>query len=259
MADYNKDIEDNKGKIRECENKIKDAETNRPQSDDDKANIMRWGQEIKELKLENEIMGYKRDVPNFRTDATTKAGLKELTDKLEDMQKRHPQEREKLNQGLLELERVKASPRSGDAQAIEALAETVERLKLENQLRDAKSTTTRVEVYADFEQKKLISTLQLAGNIPQFPHFKTNKWTRKLGVRPFFFCCFLQKHLHFDLVRNQEARKKSKLHSQSSWRYGKQTMAAILSRLSREISRPLELGFWTLRCLLQVTRRYRRT
>jgi len=192
MADYNKDIEDNKGKIRECENKIKDAETNRPQSDDDKANIMRWGQEIKELKLENEIMGYKRDVPNFRTDATMKAGLKELTDKLEDMQKRHPQEREKLNQGLLELERVKASPRSGDAQAIEALAETVERLKLENQLRDAKSTTTRVEVYADYETKKLISTLQLAGNIPQFPHFKTNKWTRKLGVRPFFFVVFFK-------------------------------------------------------------------
>ena len=87
-----------------------------------------------------------------------------------------------LNQQITEL----SKSRPGDAQAISALAEKVDKLVLEQQLQKATSTTTRVEVYADFESKGLISTFKPEDHLNQLQEFKTNKWTSSLRVRVYF-------------------------------------------------------------------------
>jgi len=85
MADYQKKIEKNEADIEGIKGKIEAAEAKYPAETRHpgvKEEIMRWSQDIKELKLENEIMEvkneileYKRVVPNFMTDAEAKAGL----------------------------------------------------------------------------------------------------------------------------------------------------------------------------------------
>ena len=56
---FEKEKAANLTKIEEREKKIQTAEANRPQSSDDKANILRWTQEIKEFKAKNAIVEIK--------------------------------------------------------------------------------------------------------------------------------------------------------------------------------------------------------
>ena len=75
---YDEDIAENKGKIKKLEGKIEAAEAKYPADTRHpgvKEDIMRWSQDIKELEVKNEILEYKRVVPNFMTDAEAKAGL----------------------------------------------------------------------------------------------------------------------------------------------------------------------------------------
>ena len=85
MTDYTGKIQQNEAEIINLKVNIRDAEDNRPQSDDDRVDILRWSQEITVLKLENEILEIKRDVPAWRGDADTKKEIERKETKLEEM------------------------------------------------------------------------------------------------------------------------------------------------------------------------------
>ena len=201
MADYAKQINDNEAEIRELKGWIARDQVITPRTPEIAENLLTWRQEIDKLKLEREILELRVKIagveanpnPNENENRNVTVWRAEKTDKedrLREMQKEHAQERKELGDRQAELEKARTQSRPGDTQAIGSLGEKVARLELENQLRDAKSTTTRVEVYADFEEKNLISTLKLTGSIPKFEDFKTNKWTAALRVCPILVVVF---------------------------------------------------------------------
>ena len=202
MADtYAEEIKANKEKIKTLEGKIEAATPAKDRNPNEEVEVLTWRQEIDKLKLEREILELRVKIagveanpnPNEnenRNVTVWRAEKKDKEDRLREMQKEHSQERKELGDRQAELEKARTQSRPGDTQAIGSLGEKVARLELENQLRDAKSTTTRVEVYADFEEKNLISTLKLTGSIPKFEDFKTNKWTAALRVCPILFVIF---------------------------------------------------------------------
>ena len=202
MADtYAEEIKANKEKIKTLEGKIEAATPAKDRNPNEEVEVLTWRQEIDKLKLEREILELRVKIagveanpnPNEnenRNVTVWRAEKKDKEDRLREMQKEHAQERKELGDRQAELERARTHSRPGDAQAIGSLGEKVARLELESQLRNAKSTTTRVEVYADFEEKNLISTLKLTGSIPKFEDFKTNKWTAALRVCPILVVVF---------------------------------------------------------------------
>ena len=209
MADtYAEEIKANKEKIKTLEGKIEAATPAKDRNPNEEVEVLTWRQEIKELKLEIKELKLEREIlelrvkiagveanpnPNENENRNVTVWRAEKKDKegeLERMRDKHAQERKELGERQVELERARTHSRPGDTQAIGSLGEKVARLELESQLRNAKSTTTRVEVYADFEQKNLISTLKLTGNIPKFEDFKTNKWTAALRVCPILVVVF---------------------------------------------------------------------
>ena len=183
MADYAKQINDNEAEIRELKGWIEAATPAKDRNPNEEVEVLTWRQEIKELKLEIEILEIKAANPGWGSDDKIYGRIEKVRDK-------HAQQLKELGERQVELERARTHSRPGDAQAIGSLGEKVARLELESQLRNAKSTTTRVEVYADFEEKNLISTLKLTGNIPKFEDFKTNKWTAALRVCPILVVVF---------------------------------------------------------------------
>jgi len=201
MADYAKQITDNEKKISDREGWIARDQVITPRTPEIAENLLTWRQEIDKLKLEREILELRVKIagveanpnPNENENRNVTVWRAEKKDKegeLERMRDKHAQERKELGDRQAELERARTHSRPGDAQAIGSLGEKVARLELESQLRNAKSTTTRVEVYADFEEKNLISTLKLTGSIPKFEVFKTNKWTAALRVCPILVVVF---------------------------------------------------------------------
>ena len=201
MADYAKQITDNEKKISDREGWIARDQVITPRTPEIAENLLTWRQEIDKLKLESEILELRVKIagveanpnPNEnenRNVTVWRAEKKDKEDRLREMQKEHAQERKELGDRQAELEKARTQSRPGDTQAIGSLGEKVARLELESQLRNAKSTTTRVEVYADFEEKNLISTLKLTGSIPKFEVFKTNKWTAALRVCPILVVVF---------------------------------------------------------------------
>ena len=184
MADtYAEEIKANKEKIKTLEGKIEAATPAKDRNPNEEVEVLTWRQEIKELKLEREILEIKAANPGWGSDDKIYGRIEKVRDK-------HAQQLKELGERQVELERARTHSRPGDAQAIGSLGEKVARLELESQLRNAKSTTTRVEVYADFEQKNLISTLKLTGYIAPFQSFKTNKWTAALRVCPILVVVF---------------------------------------------------------------------
>jgi len=202
MADtYAEEIKANKEKIKTLEGKIEAATPAKDRNPNEEVEVLTWRQEIDKLKLEREILELRVKIagveanpnPNEnenRNVTVWRAEKKDKEDRLREMQKEHAQERKELGDRQAELEKARTQSRPGDTQAIGSLGEKVARLELESQLRNAKSTTTRVEVYADFEQKNLISTLKLTGYIAPFQSFKTNKWTAALRVCPILVVVF---------------------------------------------------------------------
>jgi len=201
MADYGKQITDNENAIKDRGAWIVRDQDKDPETATIEKNLLTWRQDIERLKLEREILELRVKIAgveanpnpneNENRNATVwRAEKKDKEDRLREMQKEHAQERKELGERQAELEKARTQSRPGDTQAIGSLGEKVARLELENQLRNAKSTTTRVEVYADFEEKNLISTLKLTGSIPKFEDFKTNKWTAALRVCPILFVIF---------------------------------------------------------------------
>jgi len=202
MADtYAEEIKANKEKIKTLEGKIEAATPAKDRNPNEEVEVLTWRQEIDKLKLEREILELRVKIagveanpnPNEnenRNVTVWRAEKKDKEDRLREMQKEHAQERKELGDRQAELEKARTQSRPGDTQAIGSLGEKVARLELESQLRNAKSTTTRVEVYADFEEKNLISTLKLTGSIPKFEVFKTNKWTAALRVCPILVVVF---------------------------------------------------------------------
>ena len=61
MADYAGEIKENKAEIKHIKGKIEAAEANRPMIQDDKDNIARWSQEIKQLEVKNEQLEVKNE------------------------------------------------------------------------------------------------------------------------------------------------------------------------------------------------------
>jgi len=183
MADYAKQITDNEKKISDREGWIARDQVITPRTPEIAENLLTWRQEIDKLKLEIEILEIKAANPGWGSDDKIYGRIEKVRDK-------HAQQLKELGERQVELERARTHSRPGDTQAIGSLGEKVARLELESQLRNAKSTTTRVEVYADFEEKNLISTLKLTGSIPKFEDFKTNKWTAALRVCPILVVVF---------------------------------------------------------------------
>jgi len=202
MADtYAEEIKANKEKIKTLEGKIEAATPAKDRNPNEEVEVLTWRQEIDKLKLEREILELRVKIagveanpnPNENENRNVTVWRAEKKDKegeLERMRDTHAQQLKELGERQVELERARTHSRPGDAQAIGSLGEKVARLELESQLRNAKSTTTRVEVYADFEEKNLISTLKLTGSIPKFEDFKTNKWTAALRVCPILVVVF---------------------------------------------------------------------
>ena len=176
MADYAMQINDNEAEIRELKGWIARDQVITPRTPEIAENLLTWRQEI-------EILEIKAANPGWGSDDKIYGRIEKVRDK-------HAQQLKELGERQVELERARTHSRPGDAQAIGSLGEKVARLELESQLRNAKSTTTRVEVYADFEEKNLISTLKLTGSIPKFEVFKTNKWTAALRVCPILVVVF---------------------------------------------------------------------
>jgi len=201
MADYAKQINDNEAEIRELKGWIEAATPAKDRNPNEEVEVLTWRQEIDKLKLEREILELRVKIagveanpnPNENENRNVTVWRAEKKDKegeLEKVRDKHAQQLKELGERQVELERARTHSRPGDAQAIGSLGEKVARLELESQLRNAKSTTTRVEVYADFEQKNLISTLKLTGYIAPFQSFKTNKWTAALRVCPILVVVF---------------------------------------------------------------------
>jgi len=177
MADtYAEEIKANKEKIKTLEGKIEAATPAKDRNPNEEVEVLTWRQEI-------EILEIKAANPGWGSDDKIYGRIEKVRDK-------HAQQLKELGERQVELERARTHSRPGDTQAIGSLGEKVARLELESQLRNAKSTTTRVEVYADFEEKNLISTLKLTGNIPKFEDFKANKWTAALRVCPILVVVF---------------------------------------------------------------------
>ena len=126
MADYQQDIAENKAEIKELKAKIKKTEAKDPRSEDDKADIIRWSQEIEKLELKNEILELKNELLELEKKLEKEKDKNSARDLRNEIH-RKKKELEVTRQVLLSL----ATKFLGPEKSVEDLADGVQELNLE--------------------------------------------------------------------------------------------------------------------------------